>query len=478
MRPELGVAHRTSPFSTVFWIFRGEQLRALIPVIAVGASSGSLILVSAVAATLGIAYGIASWWRRTWSFHDGVLHLDDGVVTRNQRRIPVERIQHVELERRLRHQLFSLAAVRIETAGGSGAELRLDAITLAEAEELRASILHLLRATPEPVAHDRGPGAASGPVPPPPPPAAPEVLVRLPPGRLLLAGVTGPEVLAVLAAIAVAFDLLADLGVDPSEVDATEISTALMWLLVVLAVPTWLVLAALIGLVRRWDLTATIVGDELRVTYGLLRKNEFVVKTARVQDVRVAHRFLLRPFGRADVRVRTAASGAGDQSRVDIPLLDPVEIDTVLARVLPAATPLPPLRPAPQAARRRALIRSTVAAAAVAAVVGGLVLASTVPALSVLALVLVPIGAWRGQLYWQGLGQASARGVVHSRTGVLTRHRMIVPEQRIQSGSTVASWFQRRRHLAHVRLDLAGGSVTVVDRDATDAATLLRTAVP
>lgn len=470
MPPELAAARRTSPLSALFWVFRGEQLRNLLPVVVIGASSGRLVLVVLGVVVIGGLYGMAAWWRRTWSFTDGVLHLDDGVLVRNQRRIPVERIQHVELERRLRHQLFGLAGVRIETAGGSGAELHLDAVTRAEAEAIRSTVLTLLREeAPAPAPQD-------GHLPPPPPPPPPEVLVRLPPSRLLLAGVTGPEVLAVLAAITVGLDFVTDLGVDPADVDAVDASAAVLAALAVLVLPLWFAVAALIGLVRRWDLTATIVGDELRVTYGLLRRNEFVVKTARVQDVRIAHRLLLRPFGRADVRVRTAASGSGDQSRVDIPLLSDAEIAVVLARVLPAAVPLPALAPAPPGARIRSLFRSTVLAAIVAVVAGLLALRSPVPVLAVGAVLLVPLGAAWGEAAYRGLGHARAREVVHSRSGALTRLRVLVPEPRIQSGATVTSWFQRRRHLAHVRLDLAGGRVTVLDRDATDATRILATA--
>ena len=469
-RPDLAGRRRTSPLSALFWVFRGEQLRALVPLAVVGASSRSLVPVVVVIGVAAVAYGIASWWRRTWSFADGVLHLDEGVVVRNQRRIPVERIQHVELERRLRHQLFGLAGVRVETAGGSGAELHLDAIALAEAEAIRTTVLALLRDVPEPTE----PGLEGLPPPPQPPT---ETIVRLPPTRLLLAGVTGPEVIAVLAAITVGLDFVTDLGVDPADVEAVDVSAAATVVLVALAIPAWFAVAAVIGLVRRWDLTATIVGDELRVTYGLLRRNEFVVKTARVQDVRIAERALLRPFGRADVRVRTAASGSGDQSRVDIPLLSDSEIDSVLARVLPSASPLPPLIPAPPGARRRAVLRSTVAASVLAVVAALGLLVASGPALASTALVVVPLGALWGEQYYRGLGQARARGTVHTRSGALTRHRSAVPEGRIQSGATIASWFQRRRHLAHVRLDLAGDAVTVVDRDATEAAALLAASI-
>lgn len=467
MRSELTEPRRTSPLAGLFWVFQTERLRAGLPVLVLAAGSGRIVAVVMVGLVVGTAAGLASWWRRTWSFADGVLRLDEGIFVRNQRRIPVERIQHVELERRLRHQLFGLAAVRVETAGGSGAELRLDTIARAEAETLRSDILALLRTDAGPGGDDTVASAV------PQPPAPPEVLVRLPPSRLLLAGITGPEVLAVLAAIAFALDTVTDLGVDPSGIDRIDASTAVVAAAVVVAAPVWFLAAGAVSVVRRWDLTAAIVGDELRVTYGLARRNEFVVKTGRVQDVRIAHRFLLRPFRRADLRVRTAASGQGDSSRVDVPLLDATEIDRILRRILPAAVPLPELVPAPRAARRRAWIRSAAIPASLAVVGAVLAAAAARPALAAAALVLVAVALARGEAAYRGLGQARADGVVHSRSGAWTRHRTMVPDGRVQSGAVTATVFQRRRRLGDVRLDLAAGSVRVIDRDVDEARTLV-----
>jgi putative membrane protein len=465
MPSDLREPRRTSPLAALFWVFRGEQLRTLLPVALVAVTSGrNVVLVLAGALVLGAAFGLLSWWRRAWSFADGVLRVDEGVLVRSERRIPVERIQHVELERRLRHQLFDLASVRVETAGGSGAELTLDAIRLTDAEAVRTAVLEHLRA---PVAADGDEGPSL-----PPPPAPPEVLVRLTPSRLLLAGITGPEVAAVLAALAVALDTLGDLGVDPEDVGSIDASGAALALLLAAAVPVWLAVAGLIGVVRRWDLTATIVADELRVTYGLLRRNEFVVKTARVQDVRISHRFLLRPFGRADVRVRTAASGSGERSRVDIPLLGADEIDVVLRRVLPQAVPLPPLVPAPPAARRRALVRGGAGGGLLAVVLVALAAVATTSLVLAAALALVA-ALGLGEASFRGLGAARTGAVVHTQTGALTRNRTIVPDERVQSAAVVSSFFQRRRGLASVRLDLAGDSVGVVDRASEEARALV-----
>ncbi len=468
---------RTSPLAALFQVFAPGQVRNLLPVLVIAASSGRFFLILAIGGILGLAYGALSWWRRRWSFRDGVLHLDEGIFVQNQRRIPVERIQHVEVERRLRHQLFELAAVRVETAGGSKAELRLDAITMAEATTLRSTVLSLLR-TPSPPVVALDASVPEGPVdalpaPPPPPPPPPEVLVRLPASRLLLAGIVGPEVAAVFVALAFVIDTITDLGIEPDSIGEVNASRILLAVLIVLAVPAWFVVAGLVSLVRRWDFTASIAGDELRVTYGLLQKNEFVVKTERVRDVQIAERLVLRPFRRADLRVRTAASGNGDQSRVDIPMLSAEEIERILWRVLPAAVPLPPVSPAPAAARRRALIRSGVIGGVVALALGGVV-GNGNPIVGLLvAAVLWTLALGWGELWYRGLGLARTRGAVHSRTGALSRRRAIVPERRIQSAAVRATFFQRRRRLGSVRLDLAGTSVGVLDRDGRSASALV-----
>lgn len=466
MRPEgsidLRTPRRTSPAGALLGVFAVDQLRPLLPVVIVAASSGRFLVVLGVAVVLGLAFNVATWWRRTWWLVDDVLHLDEGILVRSQRRIPVERIQHVELEQRLRHQLFDLSIVRVETAAGSGAELRLDSVSTRQAEDLRAAVV------------------ASGTVRPADPVGAPppEVLVRLPPGRLLLAGITGPEVLAVLAALAVGLDVLTDLGVDPDDFGRVEATALAVAALVVVAVPAWFLAAGLIGVVRRWDLTATVRGGDLRVTYGLLRKAEFTVDLSRVQDVRIAHRLLLRPFGRADLRVRTAASGASEHSRVDIPLLGHDEIASVLARVLPSALPLPALGAAPSGARRRALLRSGFAGALIGAGVGALSWSAPVVAATVTIGIVAGLG--RGEAFYRGLGAATSGdgATVHSRAGSFTRHHAIVPVGRLQSSGVGSSWFQRRRDLATVRLDLAGAHVEVIDRGAAEAVDLAAMALP
>jgi uncharacterized membrane protein YdbT with pleckstrin-like domain len=121
-------------------------------------------------------------------------------------------------------------------------------------------------------------------------------------------------------------------------------------------------------------------------------------------------------------------------------------------------------------------VRGAVASLVLAAATVALAAATTWALLALLPVAL-PLGPAVGELSYRGLGWAEAGGVHHSRVGALSRRTAIVPAARVQSGAVVASWFQRRRRLATVRLDLAGAAVGVVDRDISECRALLRSAV-
>ncbi len=100
------------------------------------------LLGAAVVTAFGLGWRILAWSRHTYRVESGVLRVDSGVLNRTTREIPLRRIQQVDLRRQLRHRVFGVVAVRIDTAGGgSGAEAVLDALSDAHALELRSALL-------------------------------------------------------------------------------------------------------------------------------------------------------------------------------------------------------------------------------------------------------------------------------------------------------------------------------------------------
>src|SRR5829696_1013800 len=96
----------------------------------------------ALGALILLAWSALEWLRRTWTLEGGALRLEEGVLSRQLRAVPFDRIQQVDLVRKPLHRLLGVATLRVETAGGgSAAEVDLDVVTLAEAQTLRSSLL-------------------------------------------------------------------------------------------------------------------------------------------------------------------------------------------------------------------------------------------------------------------------------------------------------------------------------------------------
>ena len=463
----------------------------------------------ALATLILLAWSALEWLRRTYALEGGALRLEEGVLSRQLRAVPFDRIQQVDLVRKPLHRLLRVATLRVETAGGgSAAEVDLDVVTLAEAQALRSVLLRAkAQATAEPgaagaVDSRAHPGSGSATLPEGAPIAAGEVearpgpervLLRLRVGDVVLAGITGSRAaaaLVVLGPLTQVTDWFPGLDdwllarFDPESVTPT--TPAAFLVVAVLAVVVWLGLAALSSVVTDFGFTLARVGDDLVVRRGLLERREAVLPLARLQVVRVEESLLRRVLSLASIRLQSAGrTGRGDEtaSRLAIPVLRRTEVNRVLGELLPGAAPIPPLRAPPPAARRRAVVRSLVRTALTAALVALAVwlLAAgngfgVAPSLGLLLLPLLALAVLAGLAAYRSLGHAAGRAFLYARSGVAIRVVTVVPVAKAQSGRVRSSLFQRRAGLATLHVDIAGGGPTprVHDEAEGRAETLLQ----
>lgn len=294
------------------------------------ASAGAVLGVLSVALPAAVALGWVSWRAMRYRVDAGELQVESGVLTKRSRRVPLARLQAVDVVRPFYARVLGLAELRLEVVGGTGdAEAPLAFLSEETAQALRAQLLGL--------AAGRAPAAG----------VAPErVLVTVPSGPLVWSTLLGPPlVVTVLAALAVGGALV----VDPPTAAAVLVG----------AVP--LLLGAASFAVRRllseYGFTVAESEDGLRLRHGLLDTRSSTIPPGRVQAVRLREPLLWRRFGWVRVEVDVAGYGAGGEEQTATGALLPVAprqlaLDLV-ARVL--GSPLPPAdRPVPRAARWRA----------------------------------------------------------------------------------------------------------------------------
>ena len=448
--------HPLTPFFELILLGR-QFLVPLVLLVFANRGDGSQLL-PLVPVLLGTAYGVLKWWRFTYTFDGRRLVIDEGVLTRKQRVVPLDRIQQVELISKLRHRLVGVTVLRVDTAGGGGAaEVDLSVVAVGEAARLRAVLL------------------PDGPAPDPsvdvPPPAtvtaAALPLVRLDPGQLAIAGMTGSELAVMLTILFWIVQIVDDLPdsfvqdvagqvTTPSSVGGFLVGAAAL-------IALWFGLAAAASILKNFGFTMTRAGDDLRVARGLLDRREGSMPFSRLQAVRVQQTVVRRALRLVEVVLQSGGQSGGRQgvSRIDVPILPNDELPPLLGELLPAAPPAPTSYvAAPPAARRRSIVRRVVPALLVAVGLG-----VWTPRAIPLAAALVALAVVAGELAYRGLAHAWERELVLARAGGLARETVVVPAAKAQSTRLRSTPFQRRAGLATLHVDVAGKGPTPAIRD-------------
>ncbi|TCP46768.1 putative membrane protein [Tamaricihabitans halophyticus] len=471
--------------------------------------SGAAVLVIGV-----VGFDVVHWWKTQYRITEQRFEVHTGVLFRNRRSIPVDRIRSVDSTANPIQRAFGVAVVKIGTGQQTGKdeELKLDALAQPVAERLRARLLTGARqispavaaAEPDDAANtfDTDPVSADGND------SAAHVLSRLNWSWIRYAPLTLSSVLAVGLLLAAVYKPLDLIGLNPIESGLVskaiaEFEAHPLWLSIGAIVLVALVLGVLGSLVLfveswwRFELTRETVADPntggaaeaFRVRRGLLTTRSLTLERRRLRGVEIIEPFLLRlGHGARTHAVATGMSGRNDAlERVDT-LLPPAPLTTaqaISARVLDEETaPTTALsgKRHPLAALRRRLVWSLTPV--LAGCVALWVLGETVswfpgwPAL--IALALLPIAALFAVDAYRNLGHGLTERYLVTRSGTGLRSTVALQRTGIIGWRLRRSFFQRRSGLCTITAATAAGSGAYQVRDIgmRDGVLLAERAVP
>lgn len=377
-------------------------------------------LVVAVVAVGVVIFSVIGWLNTGYHVVGRELRIQDGLLWRRNRSIPLDRLQSVELRRPLLAQLTGLAELRLEVVGGSKTEAPLAYLTVREAGALRERLLALAGRTPGAV--DRGtagPAAES-----PAAPALERPLFRVNNRDLVVSQLLTPQ--AFLLPVGVAFVVM-------------QFVLEGSWTFIGIASTVTAMAGVLLQPVRRilqdWEFRLARDPDgRLAVRYGLLETRSQIVPLNRVQAIGVTWPLLWRAKDWLHMRLDIAGF-AGPQSH------DDKRSD----RLLPVGV----------------------------FDAGRMLVWEVLPGVDLAALPTTPPpgrARWLHPFALKALGAGLTPEVFVARSGLLTRELTVVPYARLQSVRVVRGPLQRLLGLATVYADTAGGRSGVArDRDLAEA---------
>ena len=110
-----------------------------------GAAQGdlTLIIISAIIFVPAIVFSVFRYFTLRYSIQGDKLVVNEGLIFKKNRTVPVKRIQNIDFVQNPLHRLLRVAEVRVETASGTKPEAVLRVITLKQMERLRNSVFGL-----------------------------------------------------------------------------------------------------------------------------------------------------------------------------------------------------------------------------------------------------------------------------------------------------------------------------------------------
>lgn len=395
------------PITPLVQAFRLSPVIALGLLFAIGQQAAALGLwmIPAVLAgivVIGLIIGLFSYlaWQRLWFYFDdsGDFRLDSGILTKQQRRLQLSRLQSVDISQPLVARLVGLATVRIEVAGAGDSRASIEFLTLEQAEALRAEVLA------------RAAGIR------PDTPAAPEQAVLSVDTRQLVTSLLlrGSTISTLLLTVAGLVAIIAVAG-----------PAGLLGVVFVIGVPA---LAVFSEFSSFYGFTVAKSPDGLRTRAGLLQTRAQTIPPGRVHAVEFTQSILWRRRDWVRVSLNIAGVQQSDDNgqngnllqQVLVPVATTEQAQALVREIMPELDIASvPLTPAPAQASKR---------------------------------------AWIQHDY---LAYGSDENVIVTRRGRFVRRIAAMPHARVQSVRVTAGPWQKRLGLATVHADSVPGPVHV-----------------
>ena len=327
-----------------------------------GAAKGDLIYVGLALLFFvpTFIFALIRYFTIRYRISDGELVVQEGLIFRRVRTVPVERIQNIDMVQGILHRMLHLAEVRVETASGTKPEAVLKVLSLDEMERLREGV-QLQKRTSQAASVDAAPGATlahpdsnAGDLSPVGS-AASELLLKIPISWLAKAGFASNRGF-VLVGLMLGFYFQFAQG-NPGDIDAGDLglwnfipddgSPLVKAGVIAAGLAVGLVLLRLLGIgwyiLRFFGYELRQAGDDFKISCGLLTKVSATVPRKRIQFISVHRGLIMRWMKLAAVRIETAG-GAADNSenatttvsrRWFIPVLPESSVAEMIAELRP-----------------------------------------------------------------------------------------------------------------------------------------------
>ena len=422
----------------------------------------TLVAIGAVAfSTIG---SLISYFTFYFRLEETELVMRSGLFNETFRTIPFDRIQTISFTQNIIHRIFNVVQLDLDTAGSSGSELAIKALSHQKANSIKAYILDRKESLPEQRDEIANSEASSNPLQP---------IISVKPGRellqlsisdLLKIGVSQNHLRTVGIMVAFIFGLSQYAEELLSKEKEEEIwlflfgSVIIATILIILLFVAAFFLSLFNTVLRYYNLRVLKSETGYTITSGLFTKREQSAQHQKIQLLEWRNNPIKQFFGIYTLYLKQAASAAINRKRtLVVPGCYLPQIETVRDSYFSNFNkddfeehPISPL-----IISRFVLYLGIVPTL----IIGGIYLTKTWWALLLLG--WIPFVWLVGKIYHRKWRYAISLRGVYLTKGILGQKAAILRWYKVQSVTLKQSPFQRRKKLATLVFSTAGGNLTL-----------------
>lgn len=283
----------------------------------------------------GMTSSIISYFRYYYYVSQEELIIESGILKKVKLNLPFERIQSINFNQTILHQILGVTAVDIESAGSDQKEMQIDALDLATAEALRKILLEKRALAISNLAEENTDAVTDLSME-----DEEEVVLQLDNRDLVRIGLTQNHlkpVGLVFGLIGSVFAYSYTLDIDPIDLfkEAYSNLTVFSWkedvLWLIFLVPLMVLYSIVTTFMRHYKLKFWRSGNRFFVTEGLFTKRQFSALDRKIQVLSWGQNPLERILGFFRVNFKQARSGnkSSERMQFSIPGCDANRVDFV-----------------------------------------------------------------------------------------------------------------------------------------------------
>ncbi len=401
---------------------------------------------------------IVSYFRYYYYVTDKDLIIEQGLLNKKKINIPFGRIQAINFEQEILHQLFDVVRVKIDTAGSVSHEATINALEKPVAEQLKTFLLKQKKHA-APQTSDEAPH-----------PIEPErVLVRLTLVDLFKVGVsqnhlrTAGIIFAFLVGFLDDIEEILNLDIYDSIRDAVGAGISSYLVTFLLMIPVFLIISFLITLIRttlfHYNQTVYKTPEGFKIQSGLFTRRSTFINFTKIQWLKWSQNPISRIFKLYEVRIKQASSKITTERKSSfIPGVDATELEAIRTNTF-----APDLfsKEIHYGIDPRIISRYTLYIGIIPGLIIAILLFLQIKIYAVLGIVWVLLVYLLSKKFQRTYNIWINPAAINLEFGVWERTNEILPAHKVQAVTIVQSPYQRRHQLATLRVSSAAGNLSI-----------------